>query len=35
MSDRILVMNGGRLAAEFTAAEATQEKLLQAAIASN
>ena len=35
MSDRILVMNGGRLAGEFTAAEATQEKLLKAAIASN
>jgi ribose transport system ATP-binding protein len=35
MSDRILVMNGGRLAGEFTAAEATQEKLLKAAIATN
>ena len=35
MSDRILVMNGGRVAGEFTAAEATQEKLLKAAIASN
>ena len=35
MSDRILVMNQGRLAGEFTAAEATQEKLLKAAIASN
>jgi ABC-type sugar transport system ATPase subunit len=35
MSDRILVMNGGRLAGEFTAAEATPEKVLKAAISSN
>jgi ribose transport system ATP-binding protein len=33
MSDRILVMNRGRLAGEFTAAEATQEKLLHCALA--
>ncbi|MEO6001600.1 MAG: sugar ABC transporter ATP-binding protein [Opitutus sp.] len=32
MSDRILVMREGRLAGEFNAAEATQEKLLAAAI---
>ena len=32
MSDRILVMNQGRLAGEFLAAEATEEKLLAAAI---
>jgi ribose transport system ATP-binding protein len=35
MSDRILVMNRGRIAGEFTAQEATQEKILAAAIASN
>ena len=35
MSDRILVMHGGRLAGEFTAAEATQEKLLEAAMGNN
>ncbi len=32
MSDRILVMRLGRLVAEFTAAEATQERVLQAAL---
>jgi len=32
MSDRILVMNRGRLAGEFTAAEATQEKILHSAL---
>ncbi len=32
MSDRILVMNRGRLTGEFDAAEATQEKILHAAI---
>lgn len=32
MSDRILVMRGGRIAGEFTAAEATQEKILQCAL---
>ena len=32
MSDRILVMHAGRIAGEFTAAEATQEKLLAAAL---
>jgi ribose transport system ATP-binding protein len=31
MADRILVMRGGRITAEFTAGEATQEKLLRAA----
>ncbi len=31
MADRILVMRGGRVTAEFTAGEATQEKLLRAA----
>jgi len=35
LSDRILVMNGGRIAGEFTAAEATQEKLLAAALGKN
>jgi ribose transport system ATP-binding protein len=35
MSDRILVMHGGRIAGEFTAAEATQEKLLAAALGNN
>jgi ribose transport system ATP-binding protein len=35
MSDRILVMQGGRIAGEFTAAEATQEKLLAAALGNN
>ncbi len=35
MSDRILVMQGGRIAGEFTAAEATQEKLLAAALGQN
>jgi len=32
MSDRILVMRGGRVAGEFSAAEATQEKILQCAL---
>ncbi len=32
MSDRILVMRGGEIAGEFTAAEATQEKILQCAL---
>jgi ABC-type sugar transport system ATPase subunit len=32
MSDRILVMRGGTIAAEFTRAEATQEKILTAAL---
>jgi len=31
MADRILVMRGGRITAEFAAGEATQEKLLRAA----
>lgn len=35
MSDRILVMNRGRLAGEFTAAEATQEKILHCALAAH
>ena len=35
MSDRILVMQGGRIAGEFTAAEATQEKILAAALGNN
>ncbi len=32
MSDRILVMRGGRVACEFDAAEATQEKILECAL---
>jgi ABC-type sugar transport system ATPase subunit len=32
MSDRILVMHAGRIAAEFAAADATQERLLRAAL---
>jgi ribose transport system ATP-binding protein len=32
MSDRILVMHAGRIAAEFDAADATQEKVLRAAL---
>ncbi len=32
MSDRVLVMRAGRIAAEFAAADATQEKLLAAAL---
>jgi ribose transport system ATP-binding protein len=32
MSDRILVMRGGRIHEEFTAAEATQERVLRAAL---
>ena len=32
MSDRVLVMRGGRIACEFLAAEATQEKILQCAL---
>lgn len=35
MSDRILVMHGGRIAGEFTAADATQEKVLAAALGRN
>lgn len=35
MSDRILVMHGGRIAGEFAAGEATQEKLLAAALGRN
>jgi ribose transport system ATP-binding protein len=35
MSDRILVMNRGRIAGEFPAAAATQESLLQCALASS
>ncbi len=31
MSDRVLVMAGGRITAEFNRAEATQEKVLEAA----
>jgi ribose transport system ATP-binding protein len=32
MSDRILVMRGGQIAAEFSAEEATQERILQCAL---
>ena len=32
MSDRILVMRGGRITGEFSAAEATQERVLQCAL---
>ncbi len=32
MSDRILVMHGGRISGDFTADEATQEKILQCAL---
>jgi ribose transport system ATP-binding protein len=35
MSDRILVMHQGRIAGEFTAADATQEKLLHCALGEN
>jgi ribose transport system ATP-binding protein len=35
MSDRILVMQAGRIAAEFSAADATQEKILAAALSNN
>jgi ribose transport system ATP-binding protein len=35
MSDRILVMQGGRIAGEFAAADATQEKLLATALGNN
>ena len=35
MSDRILVMHAGRISGEFAAAEATQEKLLAAALGNN
>jgi ABC-type sugar transport system ATPase subunit len=31
MSDRVLVMREGRLVAEFTRAEATQERVIEAA----
>ena len=33
MSDRILMLHEGRVGGEFTRAEATQEKLMQAAMA--
>jgi L-arabinose transport system ATP-binding protein len=33
VSDRVLVMSGGRLTGEFDKSEATQEKILEAAIA--
>ena len=32
MSDRVLVMRAGGVAGEFSAAEATQEKILQCAL---
>ena len=32
MSDRILVMRGGTVAGEFSAEEATQERILQCAL---
>ena len=32
MSDRILVMRGGRITGEFSASEATQESVLQCAL---
>jgi len=32
MSDRILVMRGGRITGEFSAEEATQERVLQCAL---
>jgi ABC-type sugar transport system ATPase subunit len=32
MSDRILVMRAGQIAAEFSAEEATQERILQCAL---
>ena len=35
MSDRILVMHAGRIAGEFAAADATQEKILAAALGNN
>jgi ribose transport system ATP-binding protein len=35
MSDRILVMHAGRISGEFSAAEATQEKVLAAALGNN
>jgi len=35
LSDRILVMHGGRITAEFAAANATQEKILAAALGNN
>jgi len=35
MSDRILVMRGGRIQAEFDAAAATQERVLSAALGVN
>ena len=31
MSDRVLVMHDGRITGEFSRAEATQEKIMQAA----
>ena len=35
MSDRILVLHAGRIAGEFTAADATQERILAAALGNN
>jgi ribose transport system ATP-binding protein len=35
MSDRVLVMHAGRISAEFTAADVTQEKVLAAALGNN
>jgi ribose transport system ATP-binding protein len=35
MSDRVLVMHAGRISAEFTAADVTQEKVLAAALGTN
>jgi ribose transport system ATP-binding protein len=32
MSDRIMVMRGGRIAGEFSAEESTQERILQCAL---
>jgi len=32
MSDRVIVMHRGKITAEFTADDATQEKILQAAM---
>ena len=34
MSDRVLVMHEGRITGEFTRAEMTQEKIMQAATGS-
>jgi len=35
MCDRIYVMNEGRIVGEFTAAEATQEKIMEAILCSD